>query len=75
MSRRRRGRQHYKKGAWKAQSDYSGFVHPSNEMKKTWDGYWVHFTEWEPRQPQDELKVPRENPSIPWSRPRNETDV
>jgi len=34
-------------------SDDSGQKFLRSEMRKTWRNTWVHYTEWEPRQPQD----------------------
>jgi len=38
-------------------SDLSGQKFPRSEMKKTWRNTWVHYTEWEPRHPQDFIKA------------------
>jgi hypothetical protein len=38
-------------------SDRSGMRFPYREMVKEWNGMWVHYTEYEPKQPQLELAV------------------
>ena len=38
-------------------SDRSGLRFPYREMVKEWNGMWVHYTEYEPKQPQLELAV------------------
>ena len=38
-------------------SDRSGLRFPYIEMVKEWNGMWVHYTEYEPKQPQLELAV------------------
>ena len=38
-------------------SDRSGMQFPYNEMVREWNGAWVHISEFEPKQPQLELKV------------------
>ena len=41
-------------------SDRSGMQFPYVEMKREWNGSWVHFSEYEPKQPQLD---PRHNKS------------
>ena len=38
-------------------SDRSGLRFPYREMVKEWNGMWVHYTEYESKQPQLELAV------------------
>lgn len=38
-------------------------------LRKRWDGAWVDDDCWEPRQPQDFVRVVRDNPSVPVARP------
>jgi len=38
-------------------SDRSGLQFPYKEMVREWNGSWVHVSEYEPKQPQLELKV------------------
>lgn len=69
---------YYKPGTWNALCDVCGFKHKSDELKKRWDGLMVCKHDWEPRHPQDLLRVPREQISVPWTRPQPEdvfTDV
>ncbi len=43
-------------------SDRSGMAFPYNEMVKEWNGSLVHISEFEPKQPQLELKVKEADP-------------
>jgi len=43
-------------------SDRSGLVFPYLEMVKEWNGAWVHFSEFEPKQPQLEPKPTSADP-------------
>jgi len=45
-------------------SDRSGLAFPYNEMVKEWTGSWVHYSEYEPKQPQLD---PRYHPTDPQS--------
>jgi len=36
--------------------DICGWKFKSNELKKTWDGYWACKRDWYPRHPQDFVK-------------------
>lgn len=51
-----------------------GFKYKASEMRKRWDGVYVCETDWEPRHPQELIKIPRERsvPSVPTLSP---TDV
>lgn len=42
-------------------SDISGRVFYASEMRKQWDGAWVHRTEWEARHPQDFVRARKES--------------
>jgi hypothetical protein len=64
-------RRHYKPGVWKALCDVCGFEFKSDKLKQRWDGMMVCSEDFETRHPQDLLRVPRENPSVPWTRPDN----
>lgn len=43
----------HKVGDYLMASDISGRVFYASEMRKRWDGAWVHHSEWEPRHPQE----------------------
>ena len=43
-------------------SDRSGQRFPYDEMVTEWNGSFVHYTEYEPKQPQLEPKVPGNDP-------------
>jgi hypothetical protein len=62
-------RTHYKLGCWNALCDVCGFKFKSDELKKRWDNLMVCEADWEMRHPQDLIRVPDDNPSVPWTRP------
>lgn len=61
-------RSYYKPGSWNALCDICGFKHKSDELRLRWDGLMVCNKDWETRHPQDLIRVPTDNPSVPWSR-------
>lgn len=61
-------------GDWNAICDVCGLKHKASEMKKRWDGLMVCPTDWEPRHPQDFLRVRPDSPAVPWTRPEPEDD-
>lgn len=64
----------FKSGSYWMISDLSGFAHRKEEMKKTWDGFWVHKSEWNPRQPQDFVRGRAENITPPSGELRPDND-
>ena len=51
-------------------SDRSGLVFPYVEMVREWNGSWVHFSEYEPKQPQLQPKPTSADPqALQRSRP------
>lgn len=61
--------QGWKPGRWKATCDRCGFRFHSDKLKLEWDGLRVCQPCWEPRHPQDFLKIPPETIAPPWVRP------
>lgn len=57
-------------GDWNMISDRSGQKIKASESMKTWQGWIVHKSEWEPRQPQRDIKGRDEQIAVPESRPR-----
>ena len=49
-------------GDYKVTCQASGFVCLRSECLRRWDGLLVRKDFWEPRQPQDFIKVPKESP-------------
>ncbi len=47
-----------------AVSDRSGQVFPYTEMVREWNGSWVHFSEYEPKQPQLQPKPTSADPRL-----------
>ena len=47
---------------YKVVCQLSGFVCLRSQCKRRWDGLLVRADFWEPRQPQDFVKVPKESP-------------
>ena len=62
-------RTYYKAGAWNCLCDRCGLQYKSDALVKEWTGLMVCTLCYEPRHPQDLLRVPREQISVPWSRP------
>ena len=58
-----------KLGAWNSICDVCGFKYKAFQLRKRWDGLMVCKDDWEPRHPQDLIKIPKEDVSVPWSRP------
>lgn len=56
-------------GDWNAICDVCGFLYKASKLQERWDGLMVCRQDWELRHPQDYLKVPQEDTTIPWSRP------
>lgn len=54
-------------GKWKVICDVCGFDFLNTELKERWDGLMVCEKDWEPRHPQDFIKSPKEQISVPWS--------
>ena len=67
-------RNYYVKGDWNALCQRCGFKYKASEMKLEWTGLHVCHHCWEPRHPQDLLKVREDDPTVPWSSP-SPTDV
>lgn len=61
-------RNYLKWGDWNAICDVCGFKHKASEMTERWDGLMVGKECWEPRHPQDFLRVRLDDPSVPWVR-------
>lgn len=61
--------QGWKPGRWKAVCDRCGFRFHSDQLKLEWDGLRVCQPCWEPRHPQDFLKVFPDTIAPPWVRP------
>lgn len=56
-------------GSWNAVCDGCGFEYKSFQLRKRWDGMMTCKLCWEPRHPQDLIKIPKEDTSVPWTRP------
>lgn len=62
-------RNYYKPGTYNAICDVCGFKFKADQLKKRWDNVMVCEADFEVRHPSDLLRVPREDSSVPWSRP------
>lgn len=61
-------------GTWKVACDRCGFWYASDKLKKEWNGLMTCDTCWEPRHPQDFVRVQPEHVSVPYTRDgRSET--
>lgn len=54
---------------WKAICDRCGFEFYANQLRKEWQGLMTCSSCWEPRHPQEFVKVTEDKQSVPWSRP------
>ena len=59
----------YVHGSWNMISDRSGFKHKRGDMRKEWDGSWVHKDDFDPRHPQDRVKGVPDDQSVADPRP------
>jgi hypothetical protein len=60
---------YYKPGTYNAICDRCGLQFKADELKKEWTGLMVCEADWELRNPQDLIKVPKEVQAVPWARP------
>lgn len=60
---------YYKSGGWNIECSWCGEKKKNSQVRKTWDGYYVCFEHWEPRQPLDFLKGIEDKQSVPFSQP------
>lgn len=58
-------------GAWNAICDVCGMKFKSYMLKQRWDGRMVCSHDYEMRHPMDLMRVPKDDPSIEWSRPES----
>ena len=64
------GKKDYLKlGSWNALCDVCGQKFKAEELRRRWDGYMCCREDWEERQPQDLIRLPRERQNAPWVRP------
>ena len=61
-------------GDWNAICDVCGFKYKASMLRKRLDGLMVCRKDFEHRHPQDLIKIPKDDQSVPWSRPEP-TDV
>lgn len=61
-------RNYWKPGAWNAYCDVCKFRFKSTELRKRWDSLMVCAEDFEYRNPQDFLRLRKEDLHIPWSR-------
>lgn len=59
----------YIAGRYLAICDVCGFRFYNTELKKDWRGLMVDADCFETRHPQDFIRVPHDNPAVPWTRP------
>jgi hypothetical protein len=62
-------RSFHKHGFYNAVCDVCGFNFKSDELRQRWDGLMVCRNDFELRNPQDLIRIPTEDTSVPWSRP------
>ena len=62
-------RSYLKWGDWNAICQSCGFKYKASQLRKRWDGLMVCPEDFELRHPQDLIKHPKEDTSVPWSSP------
>jgi len=60
----------YLSGNWNATCDVCGKKLKASTMVQRWDGFMVCRDDFESRQPQDFVKVPKEKIAVAWTRPQ-----
>jgi hypothetical protein len=60
---------YFKSGDWNTVCDRCGFKFKAEDLVKEWTGLMVCKADHELRHPSDFLRVPKEDTSVPWSRP------
>lgn len=63
---------YYEPGDYKMVCDECGFEYRRSEMRQRWDNAWVCREDWEPRHPQDYVKVKEDVIPVPIARPEPE---
>lgn len=61
----------YVPGKWLAICDCCGFRYYNDQLRKDWKNLMVCSSCFETRHPQDFLRVPVDNPAVPWARPES----
>lgn len=59
---------YFKPGDWNAYCDVCGFKFKASQLRKRWDGHMVCEKDYEERHPQELIRMPKEDTSVPWSR-------
>jgi hypothetical protein len=57
------------RGTWRAICDRCGFEFASDKLRKEWTGLMTCGACWEPRHPQDFVRVKVDHQTPPWTRP------
>lgn len=65
-------RNHLELGAWNVICDRCGFKHKNYQLQKEWTGLMVCGKCFEPRHPQDFLRLRPDTGNVPWTRPEQE---
>lgn len=58
-------------GDWNAICDCCGFKFKASQLRKDWRGLMVCDKDYEPKHPQLMIRVPQDDPSVPWARPQS----
>src|SRR5262245_12086571 len=64
----------FKDGDWNALCDICGGKFKASQLRENWKGQMVCQEDWETRHPQELIRIPRDDPSVPWARPQGEDD-
>jgi hypothetical protein len=66
---------YFKSGSWNVICDRCGNRYKAEELVKEWTGLMVCSNCFEVRHPQDFIRIPKDDPSVPWSRPETPIDA
>ena len=72
MRRRGKGRnrtKYFRIGDWNVVDDVTGFVRKRSECRFTWDNLLVAQDQWDPKQPQLDLRGRTDKQAVPNARP------
>jgi hypothetical protein len=62
---------YYAPGDWNAVCAVCGFKHKASQLRERWDGQRVCEKDFEVRHPSDLIRVPTDDPSVPWTSPES----
>lgn len=71
----RGARDYFSPGDWNVACSMCGRKRKASEMVRNWQGMWRCPEHNEVRQPQDFVRAPHDNSSVPFSQPESDIDI